>query len=146
MRPGLRILCDRPDGLSPQLAAWEIVDQVVKIQADSPHPIRGVVFMGMGEPLLNYERDSGGQILSESCGMAIAGKAITISTAGIVPGIRRFTARRRRFRLVVSLNSADAAVRRSLMPVESAHPTPELMEALREYHAATHRRIIWPGS
>ena len=129
-------------GFRGNLAAWEIVDQVVKIQADSPHPVRGVVFMGMGEPMLNYVNVmQAATILSESCGMAIAGKAITISTVGIVPGIRRFTAQRQRFRLVVSLTSADAEVRRSLMPIEETYTTPQLMEALREYHEATHRRV-----
>ena len=129
-------------GFRGNLAAWEIVDQVVKIQADSPHPVRGVVFMGMGEPMLNYANVmQAATILSESCGMAIAAKAITISTVGIVPGIRRFTAQRRRFRLVVSLISADPEVRRSLMPVENTYSTPQLIDALREYHEATHRRI-----
>ena len=130
-------------GFRRNLAAWEIVDQVVKIQADSPHPVRGVVFMGMGEPMLNYDcvMQAAG-ILSESCGMAIAAKAITISTVGIVPGIRRFTAERRLYRLVVSLNTADPIRRRELMPVEKAYPTPELVEAMREYHKATGRRVI----
>ena len=64
--------------------------------------------MGMGEPLLNYERVmQAARILSEPCGVAIAAKAITISTVGVVPMIRRFTAERRPYRLVVSLTSAD---------------------------------------
>ena len=129
-------------GFRGNLTAWEIVDQVVKIQADSLHPVRGVVFMGMGEPMLNYANViQAATILSESCGMAIAGKNITISTVGIVPGIRRFTAERHRFRLVVSLVSADPKVRRRLMPIEESYPTPQLIDALREYHAATRRRI-----
>jgi len=129
-------------GFRRQLAAWEIVDQVIKIQADSPHPVRGVVFMGMGEPLLNYDAViRAARILSEPCGMAISGKAITISTAGVIPGIRRFTADGHPFRLVVSLTSADPERRRSMMPVEGAYPTPDLMAALRERHAVTHERI-----
>ena len=129
-------------GFRGNLAAWEIVDQAVKIQADSLHPVRGVVFMGMGEPMLNYANViQAATILSEPCGMGIAGKAITISTAGIVPGIRRYTAERRRFRLVVSLVSADPNVRRRLMPVEESYPARQIMDALREYHAATHRRV-----
>jgi 23S rRNA (adenine2503-C2)-methyltransferase len=129
-------------GFRRNLAAWEIVDQVVKIQADSAYPVRGVVFMGMGEPLLNYERVMrAAQVLSEPSGMAIEGKAITISTVGIVPMIRRFTAERRTHRLVVSLTSADPERRRTLLPVEASHPLPELMDALREYHQATRRRI-----
>jgi 23S rRNA (adenine2503-C2)-methyltransferase len=130
-------------GFRRNLAAWEIVDQVIKIQADSRHPVRGVVFMGMGEPMLNYDRVvQAAKIFSESCGMAIGGKAITISTAGIVPGIRRFTREGHIYRLVVSLNSADPVRRRELMPVEKVHPLPELMSALREYHEATGRRIV----
>ena len=74
--------------------------------------------------------------------MAIAGKAITISTAGIVPGIRRFTAERQTFRLVISLTSADPERRGELMPIERTHPTGELMQAIREYHAVTGRRVI----
>ena len=77
----------------------------------------------------------------EPCGLAIQGKAITISTVGIVPMIRRFTAERHRYRLVVSLTSADVQRRRELLPVEGTHPLPELMDAVREYHAATGRRV-----
>jgi 23S rRNA (adenine2503-C2)-methyltransferase len=130
-------------GFRRNLAAWEMVDQVAKIQADSPHPIRGVVFMGMGEPMLNYDNViQAARILSESCGMAIGSKAITISTSGVVPGIRRFTAERHNYRLVVSLNTADPSLRRELMPVEKAYPIQELVEALREYHQATGQRVM----
>ena len=112
-------------GFTRNLAAWVMVDQVVRIQADSRHPVRGVVFMGMGEPLLNYEAVvRAARILSEPCGGAVAAKAISISTAGIVPGIRRFTADRLPFRLVVSLSAAVSARRQMLMPVETAHPLP----------------------
>ena len=129
-------------GFRRNLATWEIVDQVVQVQADSPHPVRGVVFMGMGEPMLNYERVMhAAEILSEPCGMAIDAKAITISTVGIVPMIRRFTAERRPYRLVVSLTSADPQRRRSLLPVEEMHPLPEVIAAVREYHEATGRRV-----
>lgn len=125
-------------GFVRNLAAWEMVDQVVQIQADSPHPVRGVVFMGMGEPMLNYDAVMTAiGILSEPCGMAIAAKAITVSTVGIVPGIRRFTAERQRARLVVSLTAADSQKRRELLPVEARYPTSELIAALREYHAST---------
>ena len=129
-------------GFGRNLAPWEIVDQVVKMQADSPHPITGVVFMGMGEPMLNYDAVmTATRILSEPCGMAIAAKAITVCTVGIIPGIRRFTAERQRARLIVSLTSADPLQRRELLPVEQKYPTPELIQALREYHAATGQRV-----
>ncbi len=129
-------------GFVRDLAAWEMVDQVIRIQADSEHPVRGVVFMGMGEPLLNYDAVvRAARILSEPCGMAISAKAISLSTSGVVPGIRRYAAERWPFRLVVSLSSADPARRREVMPVEAAHPLPELMGAIREYHAASGQRV-----
>ena len=133
-------------GFVRNLSTWEMVDQVVRVQADSERPVRGAVFMGMGEPMLNYEAVvRAARILSEPCGMAISAKAISISTAGVVPGIRRFAAERLPFRLIVSLTSADSARRRELMPVEEAHPLPELMAAIREYHAVSGRRatLAW---
>ncbi len=131
-------------GFQRNLATWEIVDQVTQIQADSQFPVRGIVFMGMGEPMLNYERViQAARIFSEPCGMAINSKAITISTVGIVPAIRRFTAEKHRYRLIVSLTSAISDTRQSLLPIERVHPLPELLEAVREYHAATRRRITF---
>lgn len=130
-------------GFRRNLAAWEIVDQIIQVRDDSPYPVRGVVMMGMGEPFLNYDRVMrAAEVLSEPCGLAIDAKAITISTVGIVPMIRRFTAEGRPYRLIVSLTSADSARRRELLPVENVHPLPELMEALREYHQVSGRRII----
>ncbi len=130
-------------GFRRNLAAWEIVDQVVQVQADSPHPVRGVVFMGMGEALLNYDRAlRAARILCEPCGLAVAAKAITVSTVGVVPMIRRFTAERQPYRLIVSLTSADPQRRRELLPVEHAYLLPDLMAALGEYHRVTGRRII----
>jgi 23S rRNA (adenine2503-C2)-methyltransferase len=129
-------------GFKRNLSAWEMVDQVIKIRDGSEHPVRGVVFMGMGEPMLNYDEViRAARILSEPCGGAISAKAITISTAGIVPAIRRYTAERHPFRLVVSLTSADPQRRRELMPIENSFSTAELMEALRERHQVTGERI-----
>ena len=129
-------------GFRRNLASWEIVDQVMQVRDDSPHPVRGVVFMGMGEPFLNYDRVMrAADVLSESCGVAINARAITISTVGIVPMIRRFTAERRPHRLVVSLTSADPERRRELLPVEAIHPLSDLMAAVREHHEATGERV-----
>ena len=129
-------------GFVRNLSTWEMVDQAIRIQADSEHPVRGVVFMGMGEPMCNYDAVvRAARILSEPCGMAISAKAISISTAGIAPGIRRFAADRLPFRLVVSLTSADPARRREVMPVEQTSPLPELMEAVRKYHEISRRRV-----
>jgi 23S rRNA (adenine2503-C2)-methyltransferase len=129
-------------GFRRNLAAWEMVDQVLRVQADSAHPVRGVVFMGMGEPMLNYDRVMrAAEIMSEPCGLAISAKAITVSTVGIVPQIRRFTAERRPFRLVVSLTTVDPETRPALLPVERSFPLAELRQAVQEYHDATGQRV-----
>jgi 23S rRNA (adenine2503-C2)-methyltransferase len=129
-------------GFRRNLAAWEIVDQVVQVRDDSPHPVRGVVFMGMGEPFLNYERVMrAAAVLTEPCGLAIDARKITISTVGVVPMIHRFTAERRPYRLIVSLTTADPEQRRRLLPVEDIHPLPELLAAVRAYHQATGKRV-----
>ncbi len=133
-------------GFQRNLATWEIVDQVVAVQQDSTHPVRGVVFMGMGEPFLNYDAViRAARVLSEPCGPAIASKSITISTVGIVPAIQRFTREGHSYRLIVSLTSARTEQRLKLLPVERVFPLPELMTAIREYHAATRRRptLAW---
>src|SRR5207302_4420528 len=81
------------------------------------------------------------RIMSHSSGLAIDGRKITISTAGVVPGIRRFTRDRLPFRLAVSLTAGTTAKRRSLMPVENTWPLPELMDAVREHAEATRDRV-----
>lgn len=130
-------------GFKRQLSAWEIVDQVVKIQADSPLPVRGVVFMGMGEPFLNYDNVMrAARILSEPCGLAIDGKAITISTVGIPSMIKRFTREKRPYRLIVSVHAATAALRNELVPMNLNYGLPAIIEALRERQAITRKRQV----
>jgi 23S rRNA (adenine2503-C2)-methyltransferase len=129
-------------GFVRNLQPWEIVDQVVKIQNDSEHPVKGVVFMGMGEPLLNYNAViTAAKIISEPCGMAISGKAISISTSGIIPGIRKFIDEQHPYRLILSVTSADSKTRAGLMPVENTYPLEKIIPLLKEYHAKTGQRI-----
>jgi 23S rRNA (adenine2503-C2)-methyltransferase len=129
-------------GFRRNLATWEIVDQVVQVRRDSEHPVRGVVFMGMGEPLLNYDRVMrAADVFSDPNALGISARAISVSTVGIVPMIRRFTRERRPHRLVISLTAATSEKRASLLPVERIHPLPELMAALSEYHEATGERV-----
>lgn len=131
-------------GFRRNLAAWEIVDQVMQVRDDSRYPVRGVVFMGQGEPMLNYERVmQAAEVLSDPCGLAINARAITVSTVGIVPMIRRFTAEGRPYRLIVSLTAAESEKRKQLLPVEEIHPLPELMAAVREYQEASGQRMTF---
>jgi 23S rRNA (adenine2503-C2)-methyltransferase len=129
-------------GFRRNLAAWEIVEQVRIVRAEADRPVRGIVFMGMGEPLLNYDHVvRAARILSDPLGLAIDGRAITISTAGVVPQIRRFTRDRLPFRLAVSLTAGTSAKRRTLMPVENTWSIDELIAAVREYADVTGDRV-----
>ncbi|HEY2731940.1 MAG TPA: radical SAM protein [Polyangia bacterium] len=124
------------------LKTWEILAQHRLVAAEADRPIRGVVFMGMGEPLLNYENVMrAARILSDPAGPAIGAKAISISTAGVVPAIRRFTAEGHHYRLLVSLGAPTSEERRALMPIENRWSLPELMDAVRAHAAATGQRI-----
>jgi 23S rRNA (adenine2503-C2)-methyltransferase len=130
-------------GFSRNLETWEIVDQVLQVRAQAPHPVRGVVFMGQGEPFYNYDNViRAARILSDPAGFGIAAKAITISTAGIAPAIHRYAAEGWKFRLAISLTAADTAKRRSLMPIERKHDLGELMAAVRAYAATTTQRVM----
>jgi 23S rRNA (adenine2503-C2)-methyltransferase len=73
--------------------------------------------------------------------MAISSKAITIGTSGVVPGIKRFIEDKKKYRIIVSLTSANPSTRLKLMPIESKWPTDILIESLREYHKNTRVRI-----
>jgi 23S rRNA (adenine2503-C2)-methyltransferase len=143
---GCALACDfcatgRLGGLR-SLKTWEIAAQVRHVATEADHPVRGVVFMGMGEPLLNYDNVMrAARVFCDPAGPAIAAKAISISTAGVVPAIRRFIADGQRYRLIVSLGAPTSDERRALMPIENRWPLPELMAAVRAYADATGQRV-----
>jgi 23S rRNA (adenine2503-C2)-methyltransferase len=128
-------------GLARNLESWEIVAQYLAVRADSRRPITGAVFMGQGEPFHNYEAVlQAAYVLCDPAGGRIDQRRISISTAGVVPMIRRYTAEGHRFRLCVSLHSAIPEKRAALMPIERGHPLDELLDAVRE-HAARCGRV-----
>jgi 23S rRNA (adenine2503-C2)-methyltransferase len=130
-------------GFDRNLAADEIVGQVLAIRDEADRPVRGIVFMGMGEPFLNYDAVvKAARILSHPSGGAIDGRAITISTAGIVPQIRRYTREGHKYRLAVSLTHAIASKRAVLMPIERVHPTAQLVEAIHDHARARRQRVL----
>jgi 23S rRNA (adenine2503-C2)-methyltransferase len=130
-------------GFKRNLATWEMVDQVLRIRAEADRPVRGVVFMGMGEPLLNYaEAIRAATIFCHPAGLAISSKAITFSTAGWVPGIKRYVREEQPYRLAFSITSAIPAKREQVLPVEKTHPLPELIDAIREYTTTRRERAM----
>jgi 23S rRNA (adenine2503-C2)-methyltransferase len=129
-------------GAGRSLTAGEIVGQVQAIRRDEP-PLGeslNLVFMGMGEPLLNLEAlEPAIGILSESISL----RRITVSTAGVIPGIEKLAAWERRPNLAVSLHAPDQARRSDLMPVNKSYPLADLMRALRAYPLERGRRITF---
>jgi len=128
-------------GLTRNLESWEMVAQWMEIRRDSTRPITGAVFMGQGEPFHNYEAVlRAAYLLCDPAGGRVDARRISISTAGVVPMIRRYTADGHKFRLCISLNAAMPWKRRALMPIEAGFPLDELVDAIRE-HAARRGRV-----
>ncbi len=128
-------------GFRRNLTAWEIAGQVREIvlrnPADKPS---NIVFMGMGEPLLNWPAvDATLSILNDPDGFGIGARHITVSTVGIVPGMQQLAARPEQFRLAISLHSPRPDRRLGLMPIEKKYPLREVLTAA----AAFERRITF---
>jgi 23S rRNA (adenine2503-C2)-methyltransferase len=129
-------------GFSRNLATWEMLAQVHAMAREADRPARGVLFLGMGEPLLNYDHViRAARILSDPAGLAISADAISISTAGVVPAIRRFTAEKHNFRLIISLAAPTRERRLPLMPIEKTWPLDELCQAIRDYATSSKTRV-----
>jgi 23S rRNA (adenine2503-C2)-methyltransferase len=128
-------------GFTRHLTAGEIVEQVVAARrAAAPSRISNVVFMGMGEPLANFDRTWAAVIrLHDDLGMSA--RHITISTVGVVPGIRRLTLASLPVNLAVSLHAANDELRGRLVPLNRRYPLSVLLEACRQYVSAKGRRL-----
>lgn len=132
-------------GKGRNLAAAEILDQWLAAERLLPpgQRISRLVFMGMGEPLLNYEAlKEALTVLTSPSGGGMSPSRITVSTAGIIPGIEQLGRDLPGIRLAVSLNAPENDLRSRLMPVNRKYPLPELMEALRRYPRSRDRITI----
>ncbi len=127
-------------GLRRNLETWEIVEQVRLVRAGLPPGARvhGVVFQGMGEPLANLDRVLAAiAVLTEPAALAIDARAITVCTSGLPAGIRRLAREAPRVRLGLSIASARPDRRHHLMPIDRAHPLPEVLDAVVDHTLAT---------
>lgn len=121
-------------GLTRNLAAGEIVDQVRRARALAPGPVRNVVFMGMGEPLENLDAVLDAvEVLRAPELYAIPARRITVSTSGHVPGLRELGRRNPRLNVAISWNASDDATRDALMPINRRYPLASLIQVLRDY-------------
>jgi len=126
------------------LTAAEILDQTNSIAQDTGRRITSIVYMGMGEPLSNFEAVlKAVRILNHPDGKNIGIRHQTISTCGDACGIRRLAEESIRPRLAISLNAPSDSLRAKLMPINNKYPIPELMRAVSFYQAKTRMRVTF---
>ena len=129
-------------GFVRQLQPFEMLDQVLFTQVDSGLPISHIVLMGIGEPLDNYDNVLRFLHLVNSAeGMNISMRHISLSTCGLVPGIDRLAQEKLQLTLSVSLHAPTDEIRNTIMPVNKAYDTQQLLDACRRYYETTGRRI-----
>lgn len=129
-------------GLVRRLEPFEMLDEVLFTQVDSGLPISHIVLMGIGEPLDNFDNVMRFlELVNSPEGMNISMRHISLSTCGVVPKIDELAKRKLQLTLSVSLHAPNDAVRNTIMPVNRAYPSEQLLDACRRYYAATSRRI-----
>lgn len=134
-------------GFQRNLSSGEIVEQVIyfarKLRAQDDK-VSNVVIMGMGEPFHNYDATMQAiERLNHPEGMGLGARRFTISTVGLVPAIKRFTAEHRQINLAVSLHASDDDLRSSMLPINKKYPISELIQTCRDYVKQTRRRITF---
>jgi len=122
-------------GFQRNLSVFEIAGQVREMRLlDPPIAVTNVVFMGMGEPLMNWRAvDPALTILNDPLGLGIGARHITVSTVGVLPGIIALGERAEQFRLAISIHAPTDALRRELMPVNVKYPLHDVIEAAKQF-------------
>ncbi len=125
------------------LSAGEIVDQIYSVQKDAAK-ISNIVYMGMGEPLENYDAVvKSVQILNDPAGKNIGIRHITVSTCGLAPAIKKLAYEKLHPRLAISLNAPTDELRTSLMPINKKYPIAKLLDAVRTYQFKVKERVTF---
>lgn len=124
------------------LAAYEIVQQILLIEKDIEKRITHVVVMGIGEPFDNYDNLMRFiRIINEGKGIGIGSRHITVSTCGLIPGIERFMNEEGQVNLAISLHAPNDKIRKNLMPVSKVYDMESLLSILSKYVEKTNRRV-----
>lgn len=141
-RMGCKFCASTGIPFSRNLEAGEIVEQLLAIERDTGVRISNIVFMGIGEPLDNYDNVMDSiKVLNHPKGLAIGARHISISTSGIVPKIYELADKQMQCTLSISLHSSNNKTRSEMMPVNNAYPIEELIKACKYYIAKTNKRI-----
>ena len=122
-------------GFQRNLDVHEIAGQVREMKLlDPPLRVTNIVFMGMGEPLMNWKAvDPTLSILNDPAGFGIGARHITVSTVGVLPGIEALAARREQFRLAISIHAPSDSLRRELMPINVKYPLASVVRAAKAF-------------
>ena len=126
------------------LEAYEIVEQILLIEEDIKKRISHVVVMGIGEPFDNYDNVMRFiKIINEGKGIDIGSRHITVSTCGLIPGIKKFMNEEGQVNLAISLHAPTDEIRNKIMKVNRVYKIKELIEVIREYIKKTNRRVTF---
>jgi 23S rRNA (adenine2503-C2)-methyltransferase len=129
-------------GFERHLASCEIVEQVVRAAHASPQRVSNVVYMGMGEPLANYD-EVWSSVERLHGDLGISARRITVSTVGVVPAMRRLATESLPVTLAVSLHAAEDELRSELVPLDRRYPIADVLDAAAEVAAARGRRVTF---
>lgn len=141
---GCKFCASTIDGKVRNLTAGEISDQVIFAQKDIGERISNIVLMGIGEPFDNFENVlTFLKNITHPAGLNIGWRHISLSTCGIVPGIKELADMETQINLCISLHASDDETRNNIMPVNRKYPISELMDAARYYINKTKRRITF---
>lgn len=141
-RMGCAFCASTLGGLVRRLEPFEMLDQVLFTQVDSGLPISHIVLMGIGEPLDNFDNVMRFlELVNSQDGMNISMRHISLSTCGLVPGIDKLADKKLQLTLSVSLHAPTDEIRDTIMPVNKAYPSEQLIDACRRYYEKTGRRI-----
>jgi 23S rRNA (adenine2503-C2)-methyltransferase len=141
---GCKFCASGLDGWARNLDPGEMVSQILKVESLSGEKINNIVFMGMGEPLANYENLMRAiEIINARWGVGIGARHITISTSGLAPRIRELADQPLQIRLAISLHGATNEIRQMIMPVNKRYNLKTLMEACEYYRLKKRQRITF---
>lgn len=143
-RMGCNFCASTIGGLSRHLEAWEILDQIMKVQEDLGKRVSNIVMMGSGEPLDNFDNSMRFlKLVNKKNGLNIGNRHITLSTCGLVDRILELADMQIPINLAISLHSPYDEERKEIMPIAKKYTIKELMDACRYYISKTNRRVTF---
>ena len=141
---GCKFCASGLDGWTRNLRSGEIVEQIIQVESETGEKVNNIVFMGMGEPLANFEQLLRAvKTINADWGIGIGARHMTVSTSGLAPRIRELADQPLQIRLAISLHGATDEVRGQIMPVNRKYPLAELMDACAYYSSRKKQRITF---